>query len=519
MRSSFRFLGVLATLSAVSSLSAIGCAPEESIEPDVATDGEDLVGRVSGAGLGSPNAKASATYLTGRRIDTLTQIGALSGVAADLAARVDGIIANQPADGRFSVKELLQIEKPGFVETLFPEEKAALPRLWEMLETVNGTAPNVALPATTGLEVVDVSTAAGAPVKPASLDIATLPTELVAPAKRLELTRNSDANATTVTEADLDGAIAQPGPYTPEEVAAFRKIKDIFLERAGTALHARAKVTDPGTVAKQLASWGPAKLMFSQSVTYDEYRSRTFFDRNRSSASLDVRLDAKLTRAVVAELPANHQLVVIDEASEHEIVSTGGALEKAEAGNSTVEVWSGGTRLRRFRAKLPAFASANEQRSLEAYVDYQLVGKTSGQPLVKNEVDAKNSYATYQETAYASYRWEAAAAPRPASFDPSAASATMTPGPVLLPGRYEIPVPSFGNLILDVYPEGVLRVTRPDGQSMRSRLYIWQNTQFDFTFNDRFRAIWDPQRQELNVFWDGRSSLFRGAVLGSMRKG
>ena len=56
-------------------------------------------------------------------------------------------------------------------------------------------------------------------------------------------------------------------------------------------------------------------------------------------------------------------------------------------------------------------------------------------------------------------------------------------------------------------------------QSMRSRLYIWQNTQFDFTFNDRFRAIWDPQRQELNVFWDGRSSLFRGAVLGSMRKG
>jgi hypothetical protein len=88
-----------------------------------------------------------------------------------------------------------------------------------------------------------------------------------------------------------------------------------------------------------------------------------------------------------------------------------------------------------------------------------------------------------------------------------------------VPGRYEIPVPSFGNLILDVYPEGVLRVTRPDGQSIRSRLYIWQNTQFDFTFNDRFRAIWDPQRQELNVFWDGRSSLFRGAVLGSMRKG
>ncbi len=111
-----------------------------------------------------------------------------------------------------------------------------------------------------------------------------------------------------------------------------------------------------------------------------------------------------------------------------------------------------------------------------------------------------------------------AAKARPADVEPWVLGELATPGFPLVPGRYEVPVPSLGSLTVDLYPEGVVRVTRPDGQSMRSRLYIWQNTQFDVTFGDRFRTIYNPQSGELSVFWDGRGSLYRGPLTTAMRK-
>jgi hypothetical protein len=512
---------VIASLLSLAAASAgVGCAAPDEIGPDgeVTAEGEDeLIGRVAGSSLNSPNAKSSATYLTARRVDTLQQVGALTGVALGLAARVDGIIANQPADGRVSVQELLQIEKPGFIETLFAEEKAALPKVWETLETTRGVATNVTLPPNLTLEAVDLSTTGGAPIKPAKLAIASLDAGLVAAARRLQLTRNDDGDAETVTEADLDAAIATPGPYTPDEVKSFQAIKALFVARAGTALRAKVQVTDPGTTTKLLATWGPAKLSYDQLVSYQERRSRSFFGGNRSGSSLDLNITAGLNRAANVALPPDHFLVILDETSESEVVSKGGAIQKPAAGPSTVEVWSGGVRLARFRARLPAFASTQENKDLSAFGDYGFVAK-NGSPLFRNVTDAKMNRNS-ADSVWANWSYDLAQKPVPAAAEPWVLGELVTPGFAIVPGRYEVPVPSFGNLTVDLYPEGVVRVTRPDGQSLRSRLYIWQNTQFDVTFGDRFRTIYNPQTGELNVFWDGRGTLFRAPLTGAMRKG
>ncbi len=494
---------------------AAGCTAT-SEEPAITADTADLVGRIAGSTIASPNAKASATYLSARRIDTLETIGALTGVLADMASRVDGIIANQPADGRFSVQELLTIEKPGFVETLFPEEKATLGKLWELLETTNGAPQGVALPALATLTAVDVSTPAGLPVKPAKLTIASLPAALQPAAQRLQLTRNDDFDAATVTEADLDGAIAQPGPYTPAEVASFEAIKLLFLERAGTALKARVEVSDPVASSTVVATWGGATLRFDQTVSYTERRSATFHDRSTDS-HLSVDLTGRLQRQARVELPANHTLVVIDETTEREAVSKGGALE-AEAGAATVEVWSGGVRQGSFRANLPLLKSLDEKKPLAEFSDYQFVG-TSGAPLFRNVAEAQNRRDSWSRGSWATWTFDATQKPMPASADASALPILATPTLTVAPGRYEVPAGAAGNLLVDLYPEGVMRVTRPNGQTARGRLYIWTYAKTDAQFPDRLRALYDARTNEMSVFFDGSSTLFRGPLTGAMRKG
>ncbi len=227
------------------------------------------------------------------------------------------------------MSELLTIERPGFIETLFPEEKAALPSLWALLETTNAPPAVVAVPPLVGLSEVDISTPAGAPMPPAKLLIATLPAKLVAAANRLELTRDDDVDPTTVTVADLNAAITTPGPYTPAEVADFEAIKRLFLDRAGTSLRARVRVTDPSKSAATIATWGAATLRFEQEIAYTETRSS-------SNPSIAVALSSRLSQGAVISLPANDQLVIIDETTEAERVFASGVVESV-AGSATVD--------------------------------------------------------------------------------------------------------------------------------------------------------------------------------------
>jgi hypothetical protein len=203
-------------LSALLVLSSTACTASEGagatdIEAETAENA--VITRVSGSTTGSNYADGSKTYLSVRTIVTLARVGALNGVLHDVALRADGIIANQPADGRVSLKELVRLEEPTIFGTLFPEEKAALPKIWELMETTSSGA--TALPAVGPLPAVaalDQSQPAGTLTEPTELDIASLPGDLQAIARRVQLSLNADGNASTIALADLTAALASPAP-------------------------------------------------------------------------------------------------------------------------------------------------------------------------------------------------------------------------------------------------------------------------------------------------------------------
>ena len=101
--------------------------------------------------------KPAATYLTARTIDALARVGALDPEMTTVVTRADGIIANQPADGRFSIEELLQLEAPGFIATLYPGERGELPAVWSLLETTNAAPKALSFPPAPTTVAVDGS--------------------------------------------------------------------------------------------------------------------------------------------------------------------------------------------------------------------------------------------------------------------------------------------------------------------------------------------------------------------------
>ena len=492
-----------------------GCSVEAG---DSDTEASDLIGRVPGSSISSPNAKAGKTYLTVRRIDSLQAVGALEGVAGTLAARVDGIIANQPADGRFSIQELLQIEKPGFIETLFPEEKVALSKLWQLLETTNANPSVVAGGTQTPFAAVDISVGPGL-IKPVNIAIPSLPIGLQESARRLELTHDADATPSTVMEADLAAAIATPGPYTLAEIEQFRQVQILFLERAGTTLAAKVNVPLPLVSAVTMQTWGSAKLVLTQSVAYTETRTKNArrFSGNRDAA-VTVSVEAHRVYKPEIQLGPNQKLLVIDETTEAERTSDTAPLDFPAGGTVTVEIWSGGVRLGSHRAKLPALPFKDERIDLSSYADYQFVA--GGNALSRNVVSAAVRYDNGFAASSAHFVYEVASTPIPPGADASALTTLSTPTGNVHAGRYEITVPSVGACQVDLYPEGVVRFSRPGGASTRSRLYMWnQVNQHDLGFPDRLRAIWNPAANYIKVFFDGARMLLEAPLTGALRTG
>jgi hypothetical protein len=507
-------------------VSLVGCSlSEEPIAPE--TSSNDLIGHVAGSGISSPNANKNATYLSARRIDSLTTVGAMTKAQSGLAERVDGIIANQPADGRFSVAELLQIEKPGFIETLFPEERAELPALWALLETSNAAPANVSPSPPMTVAGKDVSTPAGAPIEPASLKIDSLPANLQQSSTRLELTHDSDGDASTVTKDDLNAAIAAPGPYTPADVAAFESVLDLFVARATSTLSAVVEVPAPFTTSTTLASFGAASLSLSETLDYRETRGCTAFSGGGGSCGLSVAVSGHHTWSANLAVGANQQAIVLDETSDQERVVAGGTIDFPTAGPVTVEIWSGGSRLGSWRANVPVLGKVDENVDLSKFADYTFIA--NGAPLVRSVDSAKTDsrswynvhFGNESSTSYsASFTYDQAARPASGAVDASALATLATPALPITPGRYEVSAGAAGLIDVDLYPGGVVRVTRVGtGASMRASLYRWAPmTKWDADFSDRFRVILAPDG-ELEIFFDGQRPLFDANISTATRKG
>ncbi|HRI50809.1 MAG TPA: hypothetical protein PLW65_11560 [Pseudomonadota bacterium] len=503
------------------SLALFACGPQAGLSPgdqedDIASLSSELVTRMQGSTIASPNVDKAKTYLSVRSIGTLESVGALSGALATLARRVDGVIGAKPADGRFSVAEILRMEQPAYIRTLFPEERAALPALWALLETtpLDPTAVNVAnLPT---FAPVDASTAATKPLKPPKLAISSLPSSVLTQARRLEMVVDSDGDRETITEADIDDPLGDPDPWTEDEIDAFKAIKQLFIARAGTTLKYALQVPPPFSSHTTVATWGGASLEVEQSLRYEETRSATFF-RGASDSSLDVYLNARRASRAVLNLLPGQSLVLIDINSETERLVSG-ELNWEFSGTVVAEVWSGGTRLGSYRAALPKIASVDERVDLKDYIDYQLVSGAT--PLVKNATTAAVRYDAYYTQYSASFTFDTAALPRPAGVDSSALDKLVTPKSSLMPGRYEMAVSGLaGTCKLEISPEGVVSFTRPGGAPARASMYIWSYTKFNSQYPDRLRALFDPRTNNLNIFFDGAGSLFNATITDTHRTG
>lgn len=511
-RMSLQWLGGL-------TLTLLACAPQASLNgeaDDIASLTSELITRVQGSTIASPNVDKTKVYLSVRSISTLESLGALSGPLGTLARRVDGVIGAKPADGRFSVAEILRMEQPSYIRTLFPDERAALPALWALLETtpLDPTPVNVAnLPA---FAPADASAPATVPLKPPKLAISTLPSALQTDARRLEMIVDSDGDRETITEADIDDPLRDPDPWTADEIDAFKAIKQLFIARAGTTLKYALQVPAPFSVKNTVATWGGVTLDVEQSLRYEETRGATFF-HGSSDSSLDVSLNARRASRAVLNLLPGQRLVLIDINSETERLVSG-ELSWEFDGTVVAEVWSGSTRVGSYRAALPKISTVDERVDLQAYVDYQLL--SGGTPLVKNATTAGVRYDTYYTQYSATFTFDTTALSRPPGVDAAALDKLATPKSSLLPGRYEMAVSGLGGTCkLDISPQGVVTFTRPGGSPVRARMYIWSYTKFDAQYPDRLRGLFDPRTNNLNIFFDGSGSLFNSTITDTHRTG
>lgn len=505
------------------SLVLLACSPQANGEPDEVEEADiesldsALITRVQGATIASANVDKTKTYLSVRGIDTLETLGALPGALGTLARRVDGVIGSKPADGRFSITEILRMEQPSYIRTLFPEERAALPALWALLETtpLDPTPVNVASLPT--FSPVDVSTPATMPIKPPKLEIPTLPAGLQMDARRLEMVVNSDGDVNTITEADIDDPLNDPDPWTADEIDSFKAIKQLFIARAGTTLSYAVNVPAPFSGRSTVATFGTATLEVEQSMRYLESRSLTLFSGD--SGPLDTSLVAQRSLRTNLNLPPGQRVVFLDVNSETERL-VGGEVQWEFSGTVVAEVWTGSTRTGSYRISVPKITTVDERIDMKNYLDYQLL--VAGKPLVKNVTSAaatRPGAGYYQYTA--AFTFDLGIVSPPTFVDYTALSRLVTPKSGLMPGRYEISVMGLGTgtCRLEISPEGIVTFTRPGGTPVRAGMYVWTYTKFDAQYPDRLRGLFDPKDSSLTVFFDGRGTLFSGKITDANRTG
>ncbi len=499
---------------------AIGCA-DPAAEEVVASSDADVVTRVDGSATGSGYAKAGTKYLSVRRVDVLAQVGALEGVLGTVADRVDGIIANKPADGRISIDELVKMEQPAIFNTLFPEEKAALPALWALLETTNA-APKNAVPVGTlpALTAQDQSVPAGTLSTPASLAIAQLPAALQQPARRVELTYDADGDAQTIARTDLDQAIANPAPYLPAEITAFEQIKAQFTARSVSSFQTKVDLPKPDEKVTTLTSLGAAKIVVTDSVVVRETRSLWHSNANYPEGRLQVSLSAegKRTLAVETNTPGD-RVVFIHEDSENEAVMDA-QPKSVERGNVTFEIWRGGKRIESTRVKFADSVTAESRtQDLSQYADY--VATAGGAPLFRNVVTASERGVYNAGRSWeASFLYGATATPNPPTASGAALSRLATPTGIVA-GRYELTAGTVGKVRVDVSPTGVMIVTRlATNTTVRAPIHTWgDDAKYDAHFNDRLRVLVNGRTGELKIFFDGGSTVLDATLRADDRVG
>lgn len=480
---------------------ALACSAEPSEAPAAASESNVVTG------VQSPNANPDAGYLKSRRLDSLVRVGALGGDLARLASRADGTLDPAAADGKLTLDELLALDKNENLMRLFPQERAVLPALWKLLETTKADPTEMTVPAIDPLVATDVSDPPTMPVEPDSIQVSSLKTELQRVAARLEQAHDSDNNAKTITKDDIAAVLSEPAGFQPWELSQIKTIQGVFRDRAGTKLVAKVKVTPPVTppyTIQAALTWGPATIGISKTIEYLENRVMDL-----TTGTLTVKLVGHVAQSAKVTLSTPNQLLLIDDATGTETFVSSGVLE-IDGGVKTVEVWNGGARVGSFRSKLPKLASTDTTLDLGAWADYAFV-LDDGKALNHHSVDGSQT-----ETSFTcSYKYEKDG--YDAYVSDVIKQGAANPPFQVSPGRYVIPAADgSGNLTLDLYPEGILKVTRPNGVSERA---LFQNRVWSLPASSDLRFRFDPSENSVTIRRADETLLFQGSLNGTLRAG
>ena len=446
---------------------------------------------LKGSDVPSQYVDAGKHYLPSRRIDTLEQIAALKDVPASVAHRADGIIANLPMNGRLDAAELVKMEKPQFFVTLYPEEQQALPLLWKLLEA---PAPN---PTAVDVPVVDLTITPqlvepGGLTYPTSIAIATLPADLQPAAKRVQLAFNADSNAATIQVVDIDKVLADPGAFTPTEVAHLQAVKLVFAERATSTEEAKAKVPTPGRHTKT-TTFGQMSLELAANVTIRESRISKLQYNYNAPADWTVGLAVEQESSMTLHAPADSKLVVLelDTGNETVFADSDVAYVQHPVGNVVIERYTLGERKETHEVALPPF-EGTVSKPADDFIDYRLFAGTT--ELHKN-VYQTGITDSYNRAAYAYSRYETTAN-EPTDTDRTIVDLLATPKSSLPPSRYEI-AGSPSNIAIDIYPQRVV-IAHYAGHTARLLPY-WTNDRVFYgepgigvTFNPNTNALASP---------------------------
>ena len=453
-----RVLFSFGTAFALTSLIA-GCGMDDNEDiwmPPSSNGKADGVSIVHGPSIPSTYVSASKDYLTGRSISSLQSVGALTGDVLALAMRADGIIANLPANGRIEAAELVRMENPAIFATLFPNEQAALPMVWPMLEAPTTQTISVSVPGAVAA-VTPQLTEPGGLTPPSSILITSLDASQQTVARRVQLVFNGDAAATTIQVADIESVIAMPQAFTPAEIVQLKAILELFHDRATSSEDATAVVPEPGLTTEHVAI-GTLSLDYQSNVVLHE--TRGMYSQGNSIGwtgtlvlehSLAAKLNAATTDAMI--------LLELDNGSEFIYRGAVTELPSLPGGTYVLERYVSGARQATHSLGLPPIVPGTTSTDLSEYLDFTLV-LANGTKLVKNAVSTTTS--AYWSNA--EFHHEKTQVTNPA-LNQNILASVATPTLTLPTGRYEVPT-SGGTMLLDIYPQGVIRGTW--GQTTRS---------------------------------------------------
>jgi len=382
------------------------------------------------------------------------------------------------------------MEEPFYYATLFPEEKVAFKRLWELLETPNMMSRLIDIAPLTAPKVINTSTLPGPMVLPNHLAIASLPFSDTL--KRLQLVHNDDQDYDTVSMSDLKAAAADPGRWTNEDIEDFEYIKIEFRKIGKSYANPELTVELPGKENLDLSVTTGINFFITTNTSYIEKRLRK--DKPFHSRFFSIKLSAQRSRKVVSKyLQGLAKTLIIDE-------STGEILQIIannqdiilDSGCYIIQLWKNQKRIVNERISLVhSIYSGEVQEKTINFHDHKII-LSNGQKLFKNVI-SNDSYYNYGEIHAATFSYELIDDPNDEIRHKTLLSLLATPTFNLLKGKYPF---QFGSdiAVIEVYNKKVIMVNYNNGSSYQLKAgYKIDDEVFEFKTD----SIEAPQTQFL----------------------